>query len=111
MTGHIPMSGTLGPGKVRTMRTMPNKSILEGVVRQVTPADDGHGADIEFVVDRAETAEGYADFIRPADGATLHLFAAEPGEFHIGGRYRVTATVLGGPMGERSVVETARPID
>lgn len=89
---------------------MPNKSIVEGVVKGLIPAADGHGADLELLVERSEAAEGYADFIRTTPGATLRLFAAEPDVLCIGGHYRLTASVLGGPTGERSIVETAQPM-
>jgi len=92
------------------MQIMPNKSILEGVAKRLVPAPDGHGADLDFFVDRGEAAEGHTDFIQAIPGTTLTLFAAEPAVFEVGKRYRVTASVLGGPTGEQTVVEAADAI-
>src|SRR4029079_7219244 len=92
-----------------SMRIAPNKSIIEGTVRRIVPAADGWGADVELVVDDCKPAPGATDFIRAKAGTGLTLFAAEPDAFAAGHAFAITATVLGGPGGERLVVQEARP--
>ena len=90
------------------MRIKPNKSIVEGRVKSIAPAADGIGAEVEIEVERAGSAEGHDDFIGARPGTKLKLFAAVPEELEAGRRYKVTASVLGGPGGERVVVESAK---
>jgi hypothetical protein len=90
------------------MQIRPNKTLLEGRIKRVDHAADGFGADIEFEVETAQAAEGYADFVGAAPGSVLTIFAADPEALRAGGAYQVTATVLGGPDGERVVLENAQ---
>jgi hypothetical protein len=93
------------------MLVKPNKSILKGRVRRVERAPDGWGANVEFAVDECAPAQGYADFVQAKPGSTLTVFAAEPETIRPGKAYTLVAAVLGGPRGERVVVEDARPTD
>ena len=90
------------------MRTMPNKTILEGQVTRVDRAPDGWGADVEFTVERSQPAKGFPDFLQVEPGASLTIFAAEPDAVQPGRSYTLTTSVVGGPHGERVVVESAR---
>ena len=89
------------------MQIKPNRTLLEGFVRHVRPALDGWGADVEFAVDQAGTAEGYPDFLQARPGQVVTMLAAEPEGLRAGARYAVTASVRGGPRGERVIVEAA----
>ena len=90
------------------MRVKPNKTIVEGRVSRIEPAADGIGAEVEIEVDSAESAAGHQDFIGAKPGSKVKMFAAVPEELQHGRRYRLTASLLGGPGGERVVVESAK---
>lgn len=93
------------------MRIMPNRTILEGTAKAVTPAADGWGAHVEFAVEKSTAAEGAPDFVQAEPGSVLQVFAADAKALQPGKDYIVVATVLGGPQGERVVVQSARPKD
>ena len=84
----------------------PNKTILHGRVSRVERAADGWGANVEFSVDNSAAAEGYADFLQAKPGSTVTVFAAQPNEIEVGKDYTLTTSVLGGPRGERVVIES-----
>jgi hypothetical protein len=90
------------------MRIHPNKTILEGVVKGVVPAADGWGAHVQFSVDRSSPAEGFDDFLRAQPGTVVEVFAAEPEGLSTGKSYVLVASVLGGPGGQRIVLENVR---
>jgi len=87
----------------------PNKSLIEGRVKRVTRVTDGIGADVVIDVLECKAADDLDDFICAEPGAELTLFTAEPDAIEAGQSYRLTARVLGGPNGERVVVEAAEP--
>jgi hypothetical protein len=91
------------------MRLRSNKSLIEGTVKRVKRAADGVGADVVVDVRECRSAAGHDDFIDAKPGAELTLFTAEPDAIEAGKAYRLTARVLGGPNGERIVVEAAEP--
>ena len=91
------------------MLLRPNKSLIEGKVKRVTRAADGVGADVVVDVLKCTSADDLDDFIGSKPGAELTLFTAEPDAIEAGKSYRLTARVLGGPNGERMVVEAAEP--
>ena len=90
------------------MRIKPNKSIVEGRISKIERAADGIGADVEIEVERSNSAEGHEDFIGARPGTKVKMFAAAPEELEAGRRYKLTASLLGGPGGERVVVESAK---
>ncbi|CAN5363510.1 hypothetical protein BH10PSE6_BH10PSE6_24900 [soil metagenome] len=90
------------------MRIMPNQTILEGRATAVTPAADGWGAHVEFAVEKSAAAEGSPDFVQAQPGTVLKVFSADSKALQLGKDYVVVATVLGGPQGERVVVQSAR---
>ena len=87
----------------------PNRSLIEGTVKRVKRAADGVGADIVVDVLECKSAADLEDFIGAKPGAELTLFTADPEAIEAGKSYRLTARVLGGPKGERMVVEAAEP--
>ena len=89
------------------MMLRPNKSVIEGKVKRVKRAADGIGADIVVDVQACKSADDFDDFIGAKPGAELTLFTADPEAIEAGKSYRLTARVLGGPNGERMVVEAA----
>lgn len=91
------------------MLLRPNKSLIEGKVKRVTRAADGVGADVVVDVLKCTSADDLDDFIGAKPGAELTLFTAEPDAIEAGKSYRLTTRVLGGPNGERMVVEAAEP--
>ena len=91
------------------MLLRPNKSVIEGKVKRVKRAADGVGADVVVDVLKCKSADDFDDFIGAKPGAELTLFTAEPDAIEPGKSYRLTTRVLGGPNGERMVVEAAEP--
>ena len=91
------------------MNLRPNKSLIEGKVKRVNRAADGVGADVVVDVQKCTSADDLDDFIGAKPGAELTLFTAEPDAIEPGKSYRLTTRVLGGPNGERMVVESVEP--
>ena len=90
------------------MRIKPNRSVIEGRVEAISPAPDGYGANVIFAVEKTEPAKGFEDFLKAAPGNIITVFAAEPEAVEEGKSYTFTTTVLGGPRGERIVLERAQ---
>jgi hypothetical protein len=87
------------------MLAKPNKTVIEGTVRAIVPTSDGQGHEIEIDVCRNLSRGQSDDFIQPAEGQSLILFAAQAPDVTIGDRVRVQARLLAGPFGERTVLE------
>ena len=92
------------------MLAKPNKTVVEGTVRGIVPASDGQGHEIEIEVCRNLSRGRSDDFIQPAEGQSLILFAAQTPDVTIGDRVRVQARLLAGPFGERRVLEQLDPL-
>jgi hypothetical protein len=90
------------------MRIKPNRTIVEGRIRSIERAADGVGAEVEIEVEHSRAGEGHEDFIGAKAGTKLKMFAAIPEQLETGRRYKLTASLLGGPGGERVIVESAR---
>ena len=90
------------------MLAKPNKTVIEGTVRAIAPGSEGH--EIEIEVHRNLSRGRSDDFIQPAQGQSLHLFAAQTPDVAIGDRVRVQARLLAGPFGERTVLEQLDPL-
>lgn len=90
------------------MQIMPNKTILEGKVRRIDRSADGWGADVELEVESSRPAAGCTDALQARPGTVMTVFTARPEAVESGKSYAITASVLGGPRGERVVVEDAR---
>ena len=91
------------------MLLRPNKSLIDAKVKRVQRAADGVGAEVVVDVLKCKSAGDFDDFIGAKPGAELTLFTAEPNAIEAGKSYRLTTRVLGGPNGERMVVESAEP--
>jgi hypothetical protein len=91
------------------MRIRPNHASLEGEVLAIRRCADGVGAEVELRVAATPTRGRAADFTGARPGQTLMLFAAVPESLQAGACYRFEVSVLGGPQGERVVIETATP--
>ena len=101
------------PGAIRlslNMLAKPNKTVIEGIVRAIAPASGGQGHEIEIQVYRNLSRGRSDDFIQPAEGQSLILFAAQTPDVTIGDRVRVQARLLAGPFGERTVLEQLDPL-
>ena len=90
------------------MLAKPNKTVVEGTVRAIVPASEGR--EIEIEVCRNLSRGRSDDFIQPAEGQSLILFAAQTPDVTIGDRVRVQARLLAGPFGERAVLEQLDPL-
>lgn len=92
------------------MRIRPNHTVLEAQVTKIRRHADGVGADVTVRV-AANLGEGSPDDATGAKaGDLLVLFSATPEALARGGRYRFETSVLGGPGGERVVVNKADEI-
>lgn len=89
------------------MRIKPNKTVLRGKVCRVDRVPGQWGANVEFAVEQCAPAEGFEDFLGAKPGSVVTVFAAEPERIRPGKVYTLTASVLGGPQGERIVIENA----
>jgi hypothetical protein len=91
------------------MQIKPNRTILQGKVRRIERATDGWGANIQFAVEASKAAEGFPDFLQAQPGSLVTVFAADPDAIEAGKSYTLTVSVLGGPRGERVVIEKVDP--
>jgi hypothetical protein len=87
------------------MLIKPNKTILKGRVRAIRPEPDGWGAEIELLVEQNESPSEEEDYLRPAPGAVLNVFTAEPDKLQVGDLIRAELALQAGPFGGRTVLE------
>lgn len=87
------------------MQLPPNGTVVEGVVQKIMPEADGFGQTIEVSVKRAKAVKGKRDFLNATKGDVVAFFHSGPELVKLGESYRLVATVLGGPTGERNVVQ------
>lgn len=92
------------------MQTKPNQTVLKGRVCAIRPEADGWGADVELLVMQNESPSEDEDFLRPAPGSVINVFSAEPEKLKVGELVRVHASLLAGPFGGRTVLESVAPI-
>lgn len=85
------------------MFVQPNSTKLIGRLRAVHADRAGHGHELEIDVSENLTSDSDTDFLKPAPGSTITLFAAEPPQFDIGSLLKVDAALLAGPFGQRAV--------
>ena len=90
------------------MQVAPNQTILEGVVRKITPEVSGFGRELVVDVEAARPAGGKQDFLNATRGDRVKVLLSAPDDVQVGQRYAMRTTVLGGPRGERTVVESIR---
>lgn len=92
------------------MRIRPNRTTLDGEVIAIERSPDGIGADVQLRVIANRSRGADSDFTGAVAGGALRLYTAVPEALAPGRRYRLEVCVLGGPQGERIVVETASPL-
>ncbi len=92
------------------MQIKPNQTILEGKVTSIRPHHEGWGADVDLEVLRNVSPSAEEDFLNPRPGQTITTFTAEPGKLVVGNLVRAQATLLGGPHGERAVLQEVEPL-
>lgn len=92
------------------MQVKPNQTILQGRVCAIRPEADGWGADVELLVVENESPSEEEDYLRPAPGAVIKAFSAEPDKLKVGDLIRARASLLAGPFGGRTVLESVAPI-
>jgi hypothetical protein len=92
------------------MLIKPNRTILKGRVRAIHPEPDGWGASVELLVVQNESSSEDEDFLRPAPGSVITAFSAEPNKLKVGELVRVQASLLAGPFGGRTVLESVAPL-
>ncbi|SFQ79938.1 hypothetical protein SAMN04515668_4518 [Hymenobacter arizonensis] len=88
------------------MLAKPNKSVFQGRVRAIRSEEDGWGANIDLVVTKNESPILERDFLRPAPGSVVTVFAANPAKIQVGESLRVHANLTAGPFGGRAVAES-----
>ena len=93
------------------MQVRPNQTVLQVRVRAIRPEADGWGATIELLVAHNESPSEQDDFLRPAPGTVLNVFTAEPEQLQVGKLIRAYVTLLAGPFGERTVLESFVPLE
>lgn len=92
------------------MRLQPNLSLIDAEVHAVRRCADGLGADLDLAVLHCAPAPGARDFIGASPGEVLVAYTAVPEAVRPGQRVRLEASVLGGPQGERIVVQRVGPM-
>jgi len=92
------------------MQVRPNKTIVEGKVCAIQPEKSGHGVEVQLEVSRNVSPKAEDDFLRPAKGDVLRLFASGAEDLTLGAHVRVHARLLAGPFGERNVLERVDPM-
>jgi hypothetical protein len=106
---------SVGPGRVgvifEAMKAKPNQTLLEGTVRAIRPDPGGYGSNVEIEVSGNLSPVADADFLKPQPGDRLTLFTAEAPSAEAGQRVRVQARLLGGPFGERRILEHLEVIE
>ena len=97
------------------MKVAPNSTVVTGVLRKFDPAADGFGGDVEIEVARNDSPNPDADFIKPQSGGVVRAFFGDQPEQGagaaklVGRRVRAHLTLLGGPGGDRAVVQLLKP--
>ncbi|HYD11688.1 MAG TPA: hypothetical protein VEC11_02450 [Allosphingosinicella sp.] len=89
------------------MRIKPNRTVVEATVERIARDPGGFGCNVEILVAKSKAAQGFEDFLQAKPGSKLTLFAPDPTGIKTGKSYALTASVLGGPSGERVVLEKA----
>ncbi len=92
------------------MNLAPNRTRMDVEITKISKAKDGWGSVVGArVVKKPRSTK--ADFIKPAVDQTLELFAADDSKLEVGKRFSLTASVIGGPRGERMVIQKAEALD
>jgi hypothetical protein len=89
------------------MQLRPNETRFVAIVAAIEGMADGIGADVACEIESVVTPRD-EDFLGLTPGETRHFFFAGAARVVAGRRYTCTATMLGGPGGERAVLRTVR---
>jgi hypothetical protein len=92
------------------MQVRPNTTVVRGKVAAIRPEADGWGAEVDLRVDQNESPNSEEDFLRPAEGSILKLFASEPDKIRVGDVVRAEAALSAGPTGERAVIRSVKKV-
>jgi hypothetical protein len=89
------------------MKLHPNETRFVATIAAISSTPDGVGSDVTCQVESVATPHDQ-DFLGLTPGETRHFYF--PGDTRViaGRRYTCTATMLGGPGGERAVLRTLR---
>ena len=89
----------------------PNQTDIEGKVRAITPGAGGVGHEVEVEVVRNLSDGREDDYLQPAKGELLQLFTPQlPLTTVVGDLVNARARLLGGPTGERAILERIEPL-
>jgi hypothetical protein len=88
------------------MQIKPNRTVLEGLVREIRPQPDGWGADVDLDVLSNLSPEASEDFLRSSHGDCLTAFWARSEPLQVGETIRAQLTLHGGPGGQRAVIQS-----
>ncbi|MBL0163884.1 MAG: hypothetical protein IPP82_09660 [Xanthomonadales bacterium] len=83
----------------------PNRTRVRAVLNAYAPAADGYGGELDLQVLRNDSASADEDFLKPKVGSSIKAFAHEQPVIEPGQTVDIELTVLGGPRGERTVVQ------
>jgi len=103
--GTISIGARGGVAIVAAMQAPPNQTVIEGTLRAIRPDAGGYGWNVEIEVARNLSPLADADFLKPQRGGRLTLFTPEAPSAEVGQRVRGHARLLGGPFGERHILE------
>lgn len=92
------------------MIVKPNQTRIVGRITAIRPEPDGWGAQLDMEVIRNETVSPDDDFLKPAAGARMTAFFAQPEGLNIGDVVNADASLAGGPTGQRAVLRSVRPV-
>lgn len=88
------------------MLVAPNQSVFKGSIRAIHRSNDGWGANVDLLVIANESPTPERDFIRPAPGSVVTVFAADTDRVRVGEQVRVRANLAAGPFGGQAVAES-----
>jgi hypothetical protein len=91
------------------MLAKPNQTVIEGTVRAIRADEGGFGTNVEIEVDRNVSPSDDADFLKTQRGEVLTVFSPELPATEIGQHVRLHARLLGGPRGQRVILEKIEP--
>lgn len=93
------------------MLTKPNQTLVVARVEAIRPDPGGWGTEVVLRVQANESHAAESDFLRPAPGSTLRVFAAAPGELQVGDGVRAALRLQADAFGGRTVLERFDPLE
>ena len=91
------------------MQLKPNETFLEGVVTDIR-AVEGRAAVLVFDVQKTIATDIASDFVGALPGETVQLYAADAQIYTVGGRYKISAALVGGPNHELLIARTGNKL-